>query len=829
MKTSWTWLSQWVDLQGLKPDEVAKALTMAGLEIEQVQHLGQGHEKIVVAKITQITPHPKADRLVLCQVDVGQGEGRQIVCGATNMKPGDLVPAALPGSQPPAFDFEIGERKMRGELSQGMLCAGEELGLDDGVDGLLILPPELTVGQPIFEALGLKDTVFEIGVTPNRADCFSHHGVALEIGAAFGRQVKPLPEVPTDPAWLHGQRPQAGDQVSLQVEDTEGCPHYSFAIVRDAHPQDSPPWLRSRLAAVGVRSINTLVDMTNFVMFDLGQPLHAFDLDKIEGASIVVRRAKPGETMVGIDHKEYTLDPHDLVIADAAGPVAIAGVMGGERTEVTQATKNVLIECAYFEPTVVRKAAKRHGMHTESSHRFERGVDPGRTLTCLSRALDLTLQLHADSQAKAARGVVYKGREVADQPVILLPFERVNRILGLELSPALIAAKLASIGLPVISQDEHALGVRIPSRRRDLERPIDLIEEVARLIGFDTIPALLPQGVMGRTHTPRATEDAHVPTIVPPDARQRRRRQRALLLDAGIHEALNFSFMSAKELHAAHIPQSHPLHHAWPLANPLSQDLALMRTTLLPSLLRNLHTNLAQRQRDVALFEFGRTYHPDQATEPRRLGILLTGRRRRHWSGEEAWDFFGLKGLIEALGRGLRTEPLRWTADDSAPYLHPGVQAVWQTPQGDEIARVGRLHPALEQAQDLPKGVLWAQVNLDPLDALGPHTPTFSPLSKYPTVTRDFALVQDRSIPYAQIPEAIHKLAQDDAQFGAAFESLEVFDVYQGEQIEADKRSVALQVAWTSLEGTMTDQDIVALSTKLLQALERSAHAVLRA
>lgn len=820
MKISWKWLKRWVDAGAADPAELGDQLTMAGLELEGIERLGEGGDGIVVARITEIAPHPNADRLVVCQVDAGEGQPRQIVCGAKNMVAGDLVPCALPGSQPPAFDFEIGERKMRGVLSQGMLCAGEELGIEDDADGLLILPEGMgdRVGEPIFDALGVKDVVLELSLTPNRPDGLSHMGVAREVAAIRGLTLKAEA--------LEASAPEGvarTDAVALSIDDAEGCSRYALAIIEGVQVGPSPAWLSRALEAIGVRSINNVVDVTNFVMMDIGQPLHAFDLDQLQGPAIRVRRAVDGETMQGIDHRDYALTSEDLVIADAARPVAIAGVMGGAATEVTEATTRVLLECACFQTTTVRKSAKRHGLHTESSHRFERGVDPGATIDNLWHAAHTLLR--ALGPEARITGWAEAGQGAPEATIVELPGELCARFTGMPITDAQIEQTLGSIGFGV-ERVADGWRVTVPSWRPDVERPVDLIEEVARLVGFDNLPATMPARSMGHEHTQRASDDAHPPTIVPPAQLAARRHAEDLLLGVGLHQVVNYSFMSHEELDALGLPEDDARRQVVTVANPMTRDQALMRTTLIPGLLRNLKTNLAQRRHDLALFEVGRRYLPGH--EAHTLAILLTGKSLDHWSGRREWDLYDLKGMVEAFGRGADLSGARWRVPETLEaYLHPGVQAQWIDADGAVLATIGRVHPAIAQREGWP-AVFVAEVDLGLLLTSPAWTPAYTAPSRFPESARDYAFVLDAAHPYAAVEAAIDALRASDARFGALAERVELFDVYQGAQLEPGKRSLALNVIYRAEDHTLTDEEVQQATEALTAHLASTLGATLR-
>lgn len=827
MKISWNWLNDWVSLEGLSVAEVAARLTMAGLEVEAIEHLGEGTERIVIGRIDAIEKHPKADRLVVCSVDTGDGKPRQIVCGATNMVAGDVVPVALPGSQPPALDFEIVERKVMGVMSQGMLCSEEELGLSRESEGLWILPRDLSPGEPVFEALGLKDTVIHIGLTPNRADCLSHLGVAREVAALFGRSLRPERRELPAALWDNSSAGPIDDVASLTIENPQGCPHYTLAVLEDVTVGPSPLWLRRRLLSVGMRAINNLVDVTNFVMMDVGQPLHAFDLDKLKGASIVVRQARAGEKIVGIDHREYELSDEDLVIADAERPVAIAGVMGGVDTEVTDETRRILVECAYFDPATVRRSARRHGLHTESSHRFERGIDVGAVEANLQRAVHWFTRAHEDEQRapNIRSGMVGVKAEGFARPVqISLHKSHVKRLLGIEPSVEQVVDYLETLGMSVEEQGD-TLAVTIPTwRHGDLERAVDLVEEVARMHGYDNLPSRLPRSSMGHVHRRRESDQA--PTIVSRQTRSLLRWMRSTLLAHGLREVVNYSFMSPDDLSMLGIGGDDCRADAATIANPLVKTQGLMRTTLIPSLLANLRTNIAHRTEDVALFELGRRYL--RSGEQRTLSFLLTGEVLPHWSKSRTWDFYDAKGLVEALAAPFDIASPRWQPGEVLePYLHPGVQAMW-TSEGRALATVGQLHPRIAQEEEFEQPVYLAEIYVDTLLDLPVRTPRYKPLPKFPAVRRDFALIHDRYAQYGAIEDAVAELARTEPQFGAILESVELFDLYQGEQIPADKRSLALTVVYRSVERTLTDQEIEQADRLLLEAIRSRTGAHLR-
>lgn len=828
MKISIQWLNEWIEVADIDPQELAHRLTMAGLEVEGIDYPGHGHDDIVVGKILEIREHPKADRLVICEVDAGEGKPRQIVCGAKNMVEGDLVPVALPGAEPPGIDFAIGTRKVMGVESSGMLCSGDELGLPSDVDGLMILDPDLILGTPIFDALGLRDVILEIDLTPNRADCLSHLGVAREVAALLGRSLRPERlEIPG----LEALGEEVGKITALDVQDSEGCPQYHLAVLENIQVGPSPAWLERRLVALGQRSINNVVDITNFILLDVGQPLHAFDFDLLHEKRIVVRRAREGEEILGIDHNTYKLDPTDLVIADGARPVAIAGVMGGAETEVSESTKRILLECAYFDPTTVRRSARRHGLHTESSHRYERGIDPGALAENINRALDLLIKAQVQTTGQApilAKGMLVAGAPLKEKRQVTLDIARVNRLLGIALTGPQCRTYLESIGLEETDAQEEHLTFAVPTHRGDLERPVDLIEEIARLHGYDKIPQKTPMAPMGQLHQ-RRTDKAGASkkeTILSPKERQDLSWIGQYLLAQGILEAVNYSFMSVDDLDRLGLDEADRRRQAPVITNPLVKSQGLMRTTLVPSLLDNVQTNYAQRRQDVALFELGRRYFIDE--ERRTLGLVLTGVKQKTWSGKRDWDFFDAKGIIEALGTPFAVEHARWARPEwLEPYLHPGVQAVWMVGEA-VLATVGQLHPAIAQREEIEAPVFLAELDLEMLLGLGAPKAIASLPPRYPAIVRDFALLYEQSRPYGELEEAIRELVSQDQEFASIFETMELFDVYQGAQVPEGLRSLAITVTYRSAERTLKDEDVEAADRKLLKHLEERVGARLR-
>jgi phenylalanyl-tRNA synthetase beta chain len=646
--------------------------------------------------------------------------------------------------------------------------------------------------------------------------------VARDIAVLYGLELADGPGESGAEALANGEK-NVSEVASLEIVDAVGCPRYALAVVEGVNVGPSPDWLAAHLTAIGVRPVNNVVDVTNFVLQDVGQPLHAFDLDKL-GSSVVVRSANDGETIVGIDHKEYELTEADLVIANAEGPVAIAGVMGGEATEVTDETTRVLIECAYFDPTRVRKGSKRHGLHTESSHRFERGIDPNGIVRHLEMAVELLLltQDGLDAEPRVRKGTIEEYPTLIEPTVIEYATGLYGRIMGDDVDASRAQAILEGLGLDVAAEGE-TWRVTVPTYRPDLERPIDLVEEIGRVIGFDVVEPKLPRAPMGEAHGVR--DDArHGETIVGRELLRERVDRRALLTSQGLREVVNYSFMSAAELDRLDVPAGDPLRDVVEVANPLTKDQAFMRTTLLPSLLRVLEHNVQRRRPDVAIFEFGRTFHQDGERE--RLGVLLTGPRRKHFSEAHDWDFFDMKGLLEGLLLGRDIEGSWAKPDDLTAHLHPGIQAEW-TLGNHVVGRAGYLHPNVVADLELDAPVVVAEIDLGALDEAGVRVSKYVAQGRYPASSRDFAFLVDTQTSWGQISEAIEAFAEH-SEDGDLLRSVEVFDLYEGDQVPDGKRSLAITVVYRSDDRTLTDEEIARLDEGVVAHLADAVGAHLR-
>jgi phenylalanyl-tRNA synthetase beta chain len=810
MKITLNWLKQYVDFTG-SPDELAERLTLLGLEVEGVQKLGGEFDGVVVAQVITKDKHPNADKLTVCRVNDGQGE-RQIVCGATNFQPGDKVPLILPGATLPAkpgeapFTIKIG--KIRGVESHGMMCSPKELGLAEDAQGLLILREDAQVGQPFAEYLGRSgsDVVYDLEVTPNRPDLNSVIGIAREIAAVTGHALR-VPEVhlgaaPATPSQA------AADWVAVKLYEPELCPRYVARVVKGVKVGPSPDWLRSALERVGLRSINNVVDVTNYVMLEIGQPLHAFDYHLIAKApegkpTIVVRRAAEGEKFTTLDGQERTLTNEMLLIADPAKGIALAGVMGGLNTEINDTTRDVLIEAAYFKPTNIRRTSKAVGLRSDASYRFERGADIAIADWASQRCAQLILQT---AGGELVPGAVDAYPQPVEPRQIALRHDKVRALLGVEIPAADNVRFLTSLGLEVTGQSNESATFRIPTFRVDLKRETDLIEEVARLYGVDRIPATPPRGALGTN-----AFDAVCDQIS---------EARRLLAALGLYEAQGQTLVGKAECRG-------PGAEWIALANPLSAEMDLLRPSLLPGLLAILRHNLSRKNADVALFEIGRVFRQvaGQPREEWRLGIALTGQRQvPFWSGGERdakFDVFDLKGLVEEFLEqfGLRGVVYARRAESTELFLESATVSL-----GGRVAlgEMGLVLPTLARGYGLRDPVLLAELSLDELLARRNPAKGFRPLPAFPSVRRDVAMF----LPEAVTHEAV--LAVVKQARPANLESVELFDVFRGQNVPAGQKSVAYAFTYRDAGRTLTDAEVNAEHEKVLAAFKESLPAVIR-
>ncbi len=774
MKISLNWLRDYVAWTG-SVEELVALLTRTGLEVAEVATRGADFPKVVIAQILESSRHPNADRLSVCRVDDGSGQPRQIVCGARNYKVGDKVPLALPGAVLPG-DFKIRTGKLRGVESEGMMCSAKELGLAEDAEGLLILPPDAPVGQPI-STLYPADTVIELEVTPNRGDWLSHLGVAREVAAFTGATVR-RPEG-TPPA----TKP-AGDFVSLKEPGL--CAFYSVRRIHNVKVGPSPQWLRERLEKVGLRPINNIVDVTNYVMLELGQPLHAFDAARVQGG-IVVRTAQAEEKFHALDGREYTLSADHLVIADHGRPVALAGVMGGEDSGVTESTADVLLESAVFDPASVRRTARALDLHSDSSHRFERGVDPQGILAASARATALIVEL---AGGEADPEVLTAGQLPASPAPITLSHARCRALLGLEVEEAAIRGALTGLGLTLLNEGGGTTTWQVPSHRGDLQREVDLIEEVCRVVGMEKI-----SGRLAAAPAEPAEPDARY------DFQMSLRNKLAAL---GLSEARTSTLVSQ-----AMLWQDRP---ALRVRNPLGEDQAFLRTSLLPGLLAAVQRNIHQGAKSVGLFEVGRIFQAGEPEESAALGVALWGRaEKKDWRGgaERDLDWHDARGVVEALAG-----PHRLVRISAADPLGLAAEILVD---GEPIGRIGQLAPAAARALDANAPVVVIELSIEALRKRE-ASPSYREIPKFPAVTRDVAIVCPLPLSYEEI-EAVLRGAGEELLV-----DVEPFDVFTdpgGEKLPADRKSIAISLTFRTAGRTLSGEEVNAACERLKERLKR--------
>ena len=796
MKFSLQWLREFVDID-VTPEELGELLSHSGTKLETLEQRGKEIHGVIVARVLDITDHPNADNLTLVEVDAGDGRTERVVCGARNFAVGDLVPLAAVGARLPG-GHEIGERKIRGEVSRGMLCSPMELGVSRDHAGILVLPTDAALGSDVPAVLGLDDAIYEVEITPNRGDCMGMIGIAREVAALVGSELR-MPSI--------GFTPDAdlASPVEVDIHDPDGCRRFVAHYAADVEIAPSPAWMQARLLALGVRPISNVVDITNYVMLETGQPLHAYDAAKLAGPRIIVRRAVEGEKQTTLDGQERVMHPDDLMIADPERLHGIAGVLGGEYSEVSETTTTIVLECANFDHASVAFTMRRHAIRTEAGMRFERGADPEAPPVASRRAMKLIADL---AGARVSAGVVdeyprpWKPRSLTLRPA------RTDRIIGYSVSPDEQVKHLGSIGIEAHLED-GAIQAGIPSFRPDLHREIDLVEEVARLAGFDRLPTTLPRGDAGGLEPAQAAE----------------RRVRRILVGFGLSEAWTSSFGSLAELDTLGLDEDHPARRMVRLENPTSDEEPALRTTLLPGLLRSAARNVAQRAESVALFEVARVYEPARDPLPREelcLGAVFCGRRGAlSWRDPDRyWDFYSAKGVFESLLTAMEMPPPKWIPVSGMP-LHP-TRAASITFSGAPIGVFGEVHPIVCERFDVPERTIVFEIGLGTVFSSLPDRAKVEELSRFPAVYRDVALVVDERVEAGRIEDIIRRAGQPE------LESVRLFDVYRGEQVPDGKKSLAYALNLRSHERTLTDDDADAVRTRILTALAERTGARLR-
>lgn len=795
MKVSLNWLRDYVDIT-LPLNDLAYRLTMSGTEVGETEVIGEAWDKIVVGEIIAVEPHPDADRLALVTVDLGV-ESATVVCGAPNVRVGDKVPFARLGAQ--LIDGHTGKlvelkpAQILGVVSEGMACSEKELGISDSHEGLMILPPEAPAGMPLAEYLG--DAVLDLEVTPNRADCLSVIGIAREIAGLTRKEIRLVPRR------YEEQGPDIGQLASVEIAAPDLCGRYCASLIDGVKIASSPPWMQQRLINCGMRPINNIVDVTNYVMLEYGQPLHAFDFRQIGGGKIVVRRASEGETMTTLDGVDRILTPDTLVIADEEIPVAVAGVMGGADSEVIDITTSVLLESANFNPASIRHTSTALKLRSEASTRFERGISPDITVSALKRATELILE---SAGGKAAKGIidVYPGKRDAKQ--IMLNTAEVKRVLGVEMKLDRIVDILTSLGFKCEVTDASEAMVTVPHWRMDVNLTVDLIEELARIVGYDFIPTTMLGGRLSGRH--------YDPVV------SLREKLRDLMVGCGFQEVISYSLVSKERL-----SEVAPSGDTVRVANPLSIEQEYLRTSLRQGMVMHLRSNQRHEEDGIRLFEAGRVYFPiakDLPEEREMLAGVLSGPRTSlSWLGQkELLDFFDAKGVVDILLQRIGVE-----ADFEASKevgLHPG-RAADIVVADEVVGNVGELHPGLvERFELLPQPVALIELDIGKLVLHISDVTKFQSLSRFPQSTRDIAVVVDAGVPVKNVRDIILGFP--------LVAKVNVFDVYTGDQVPLGKKSLALRVVYQSPTHTLTDAEIEEVEREVLDRLSRELGATLR-
>jgi phenylalanyl-tRNA synthetase beta chain len=792
VKIPYSWLKEFIDTR-LSPGQAQEALTMAGVEVSSCRFLGEGFDSVVTARILEMRPHPDADRLSLCKVTDGTKE-YGIVCGAKNMKAGDAVALAKVGARLPN-GVEIRKAKIRGQASEGMLCSEQELKLAEASAGIMILPEETSPGRPLSEALGLSDWLLEVEITPNRGDCLSVLGVARELASITGEKVA-LP----DASFPETGEP-IGNLVRIDVSDPDLCPRYTARAVTGVTIAPSPDWMRRRLTLCGIRPINNIVDVTNYLLLEVGQPMHAFDLDRLRGGRIDVRAPEEPLTFTTLDGSERKIDPGMLLIRDGEGPVAVAGVMGGANSEVVDGTTRIVFESAHFSPPSIRRTAKRLGLSSESSYRFERGVDPAGTLYAADRAVAL---LSRFASVSVARGAIDIGRERVKPRTVPFRPERASRIMGRAYPPEACRGIFERLGFPVADGGAGAWSVTVPAHRFDIEREIDLVEEVARLSGYDSIPTTYPE-----SKAPDFSEDDRFVDV--------QERAFDFLRGRGFSQAVNFSFVGGRSWERLGAILGFDPADAVRLVNPISDDATFMRPHLLTGLLSNAADNARRFIDDVRLYEGGKAFGKSFVEghfEEARLGVILCGKRLPgDWSGADApADFFDMKGVVEPLLLHLGASPVHVVPTRLRPFFEEG-KAADILRDGEVVAWFGALRKELLEEYGLAEPVFYGEIRLAKA-AASPRAPgRYAPLPKFPPVFRDVACVFPAGVPAGDVLAMVREASPEVVEAG-------VFDVFTGEKIGEGNKSVGIRVKLQPLDRTLTETEVHSIHSKIVKLLE---------
>ncbi|MEE8480055.1 MAG: phenylalanine--tRNA ligase subunit beta [Desulfobacterales bacterium] len=784
MKVSLSWLKDYVSIE-MEIQNLADALTMAGLEVEAVSDRYDYLDSVVVGRVVKISPHPNADKLQVCEVDVGE-RIISVVCGAPNLTKDMLSPTALPGTVLPD-GFILEKTIMRGVTSEGMLCSEGELGLGPDKSGIMTIRPSKSVGDKVAKALELSDMVVELDLTPNRPDCLSIIGIAREIAAIQKTNIR-YPDIS-----LSESSDNISDLTSVTIKAPDHCPRYAARLLFDVSIEPSPFWLQDRLMSVGLRPINNIVDLTNFVLMETGQPLHAFDFDNLAENRIVVRTANEGETFTSLDNKDRILSKDMLMICDGERPVAIGGVMGGLNSEIEESTTRILIESAYFDPVSIRKTSKKLGLKTDASHRFERGVDLDGTITALNRSAQLMAEIGG---GKLIKGIIDEYSKPVRRKTITLSTKNTNRLLGTRLEQNEIKELLESIEFKVEKDDQKynqdKLGVIPPSFRVDIKRPEDLMEEVARLSGYNNIPATFPV---------IPAEDRH-----PAKQLTLREKIKRLMIGSGFTEVINYSFVGKQSRDLLELASNDPRRRLLNILNPLTEAQAVMRTSIIPGLLGTMHRNISKQVKNLKLFEAGKIFisrgQDNLPEEIEMLAGLWTGSRFDiSWHFQETdCDFYDIKGAVERLLYGLNINNPEFIVMpvDSCNYTKPGYTAQIIS-ENNSLGLVGEVSPQVLNNFDLKQTAFIFELNLHNLSTIIPETIQSKPIPKFPAISRDITMVIDKGIELRKMLETAENIDEE------LVENIQFFDVFEGGPIPAGKKNISFRITYRSSKETLED------------------------
>lgn len=810
MQVSIKWLKDYIDFTET-PEQLADKLTMAGIPVENVVDPGEGLEKVVTGRIEKLEPHQNSDHLQICTMNVGLAENIIIVTGAQNVAEGQVVPVAMVGAHLPN-GMKISKGKLRGVASNGMLCSAQELKLDleklpeEQKTGIFILPSDTPVGIPAKDVLGLNDVVLEFELTANRADCFSVFGLVREIAAITGNKPH-FPEIKVN----EDDNTKLNDIFSVEIADPDLCSRFSTRMLKNVKIGPSPEWMQQRLEGAGIRSINNVVDVTNFVMIELGHPMHAYDYDKITGKKLIARRAIEGEELHTLDDTSRKAKGEMLVIADSEKAAGLAGIMGGFETEITDTTTTVVLESADFYGPCIRRTARACGLSSEASGRFERGVDSETTIKALDRATQLLQEMGA---CTVCEGIVDVYPNPKQANYVTFTPEQINNHLGTNIAKDVMLNIITSVGFDVTKDENDEITVKVPSWRNDVTCMADISEEIARLHGFDKIKSTLPNGV-----SMQGTQSAKQTFID---------KVKASLSSQGLYETISFALTNEETFNKLNIPQDSPLRKAVPIMNPLSDEYPLVRTTLLSSIFDNLARNLARKNDDVALFEVGSVFFPkalpvtELPDEVVKIAGAITGRRNAQgWNqANDMVDFYDAKGIIEELLANLRVT--RYTVEAGTHYaMHPGKTALFKKGR-DVIATVGEVHPAVLSAYGITKPVYIFELDATTVMKYIAKDLKYKALPKYPATSRDLAMLVDIDVNAADIEKAMTKAA------GQNLTQITLFDVYTGKQVEEGKKSLAFSLTFQSNDKTLTDAEIDPAIEKIVAKLQKDFNANLR-